>query len=428
MNVLIVAVGSMGDLVPYTGLATRLREAGHAVAVATYERFAAVVRRTGAEVRVIPGDPAAEGEWTQAPNSAGAMRRITSGTVALGEHIYAVAEPSDDLILLCQSAICGVHAADRLGIPSAGVFFEPMHPTAAHPPSYLGTGRSLGAVGNRLTGRLVLALGGRLMRGPVRVLRRRLGLPAQSGRALAARMADWPILHAYSPSVLPRPSDWPSALDVTGYLWPSITSPGWTPPADLADFLDAGEPPVFVGFGSRAMSDTESRRVVGIVEEALSRAGVRGVIQAGWARLAGRSAHTFTIRETLTPHDWLFPRMAAVVHHMGAGTAAAGLRAGVPSVGVPILGAQPFWAARIAGLGAGPAPVPYRKLSTTRLADAITAAVSYRSYRDTAAALSERIAGEDGAGAIVTVLDRLVDGDPTGIPPSFPPGAAAKEP
>ncbi|MFI0424916.1 glycosyltransferase [Spongiactinospora sp. 9N601] len=402
MRVLIVALGTMGDVAPYTGLVGPLRAAGHEVAMAAFGRFAAQVRACGAEFREIPGDPAAAGGWTQAANSSRGIRSVAAQARRLGEAVLAVAERGADVLLLSMPAQSAVHVAERLGIPSIGLFLQPIFPTAAHPPSFIGVGGSLGGWGNRAAGGLLVALMGRLTSGPVRELRARLGLPPANRRELGERMAAWPVLHAYSPAVLPRPDDWRPGLTVSGYLWPAVPA-DWEPDAELADFLAAGPPPVYVGFGSRRISD--GPRIVEIVEEALRRAGVRGVLHAGWAGLASRSGTTFTVGET--PHEWLFPRMAAVVHHCGAGTTAAGLRAGVPTVGVPILGDQPFWAGRVAALGAGPKPVPYGGLSADRLARAVADAVSDASYRKAATALSERIAAEDGAGKVVAALAAL---------------------
>lgn len=402
MRVLVVAVGTMGDVAPYTGLVAPLRAAGHEVAVAAYPRFAELIRACGAEFREIPGDPAVAGEWTQAENSTQAARGVAKKTLELGEAILAVAKEGTDVLLLSMPAQVGVHVAESLDIPSIGVFLQPVFPTTEHPPSFLGVGGSLGPWGNRAAGQFVLGMMGRLLRGATAEFRSRLGLPALSKRELTERMSTWPVLHGYSPSVLPRPADWRPALSVSGFLWPAVAA-DWQPPADLAEFLDAGEPPVFIGFGSRKIDDAP--RIAALVDEALRMAGTRGVIQAGWADLVSRAERTITIGEA--PHEWLFPRMAAVVHHCGAGTTAAGLRAGVPTVGVPILGDQPFWAGRVAALGAGPAPVPYKKLTAERLAEAISSALSNPGYRQAAGALSACIATEDGAGELVAALDRL---------------------
>ncbi|NUR91088.1 MAG: glycosyltransferase, partial [Nonomuraea sp.] len=249
MRVLIAAIGTMGDVAPYTGLVPRLREAGHEVAVAAYPRFAEQVRACGAEFREIPGDPAVVGEWTQAKNSRGAARGVAAKTLELGESLHAAATQGADVLLLSMPAQAGVHVAESLGIPSMGLFLQPVFPTRDFPPSFLGVG-GLGPWGNRASATALLTTMSLLMGGATRRLRERLGLPPASRKQQAAAAQGWPVLHGYSPSVLPRPADWRPALEVTGYLWPAMP-PGWQPPAELAAFLADGPPPVFVGFGSR---------------------------------------------------------------------------------------------------------------------------------------------------------------------------------
>ncbi|WP_086824103.1 glycosyltransferase [Allokutzneria sp. NRRL B-24872] len=401
MRVLIVAAGTMGDVAPYTGLVPPLIEAGHTVAIAAYPRFAELIRACGAEFRELPGDPSVRGEWTQAENSSKAARGAAGKGLELGEAILEAAKQGADVLLLSMAAQPGVHVAESLGIPSIGVFLQPLFPTSEHPPSFLGVGGSLGGWGNRASAKAVMGVMGRLMSSTTMELRSRLGLPTRTRAQLTEQHASWPVLHGYSPSVLPRPADWRPGLDVCGYFWPAPST--WEPSQDLLDFLADGPPPVFVGFGSRNIEDAP--RIAALVDEALGLAGVRGVVQAGWAELAASSSRTFTVGEA--PHSWLFPRMAAVVHHSGAGTTAAGLRAGVPTVGVPILGDQPFWAGRVAALGAGPKPLPYKKLTAQRLADSIRAAVSTPSFGVRARALSEQIAAENGAGAVVAAINGL---------------------
>ncbi|MEU2427818.1 glycosyltransferase [Streptomyces sp. NPDC007851] len=199
-------------------------------------------------------------------------------------------------------------------------------------------------------------------------LRARLGLPAG---APSAPVNVRPVFHGFSPLVVPRPEDWPSWVEVAGYWWPARPD-NWQPPAELVDFLQAGPPPVFVGFGSMA---------------------------AGWADLKGCGADVLSIGDV--PHDWLFPRTAAVVHHAGAGTTAAGLRAGVPAVPVPVMADQPFWASRLYTLGVAPRPVPFQKLTAEALGDAITTCLSEPSHRRLAAELARRITAEDGTTSLL---------------------------
>lgn len=192
---------------------------------------------------------------------------------------------------------------------------------------------------------------------------------------------------------------------MAGYWWPAHPA-DWAPPQDLEQFLAAGPPPVFVGFGSRSSAD--AARLTELVAEARRRAGVRMVIQAGWASLgAGLQADDDMIVIGETPHDWLFPRMSAVVHHAGAGTTAAGLRAGVPTVSVPLITDQPFWASRVTALGTGPKAVPYKSLTADTLTAAISDAVSRDSYRSRAQEMAKQLATEDGTLPVLRALDRL---------------------
>ena len=162
---------------------------------------------------------------------------------------------------------------------------------------------------------------------------------------------------------------------------------------------------MFVGFGS--MSPDDAARVAGVATAAARQAGVRLVLQAGRAGLAADGPDGALIVIGDVPHDWLFPRMAAVVHHAGAGTTGAGLRAGVPAVTVPMIGDQPFWAARIAALGAGPPPIRYRRLSVPVLTAAIQDAITQPSYRTRAQDLAAQLAREDADAPVLAALARL---------------------
>src|SRR5262249_31336952 len=194
-------------------------------------------------------------------------------------------------------------------------------------------------------------------RQPVNEWRRELlHLPPLSGGPLARQLDDrrLPILYGYSPAVLPKPPDWDERTHVTGY-WFLDHLPDWRPPEGLVDFLRVGPPPVSVGFGSMRSQHPEA--VTELVVEALARAGQRGILLTGWGGLRGidRPERVFTVEAV--PHDWLFPQVRAAVHHGGAGTAAAALRAGIPSVVVPFFGDQSFWGRRVAALGAGTKPI-----------------------------------------------------------------------
>jgi UDP:flavonoid glycosyltransferase YjiC (YdhE family) len=213
-----------------------------------------------------------------------------------------------------------------------------------------------------------------------------------------------PVLDAYSPAVLKRPPDWGPWIHVTGY-WFLEDGVTWMPPAGLVDFLASGSAPVFIGFGSTPFPSPESATET--VVRALSGAGRRGIIVAGGSGLAtGRLTRDILSVESV-PHGWLFPQVSALVHHGGAGVTGAALRAGLPSVVVPVFADQPFWAQRVFELGAGPAPIPARRLTADRLADAIRL-TDGRRMRRSAATLGAQIRAEHGVDAAVEVLHQYV--------------------
>jgi UDP:flavonoid glycosyltransferase YjiC (YdhE family) len=258
--------------------------------------------------------------------------------------------------------------------------------------------------GDLAAGQKLLGQAGSLYAEILPRLRTQLGLPAATTPvpADAGPPGGWPICHGFSPAVLPRPADWPAEVRVSGYWWPA-RPPRWQPPGQLVDFLQAGPPPVFVGFGS--MTPTQGEWLSDIVAAALHRAGVRAVVESGWAGLAPCGDDILSVGDL--PHDWLFPRMAAVVHHAGAGTTGAGLRAGLPAVPVPVLVDQPFWAARLHRLGVAPPPLPRHELTADALADALRSCLDEPAYRHRAAELARRIRAEDGSAAVLTLIARL---------------------
>jgi len=206
-------------------------------------------------------------------------------------------------------------------------------------------------------------------------------------------------LDAYSEVVVQRPPDWGDWIQVTGYWF--LDDEDWVPPRELAEFLDSGKPPVFVGFGSTPFPDPQAatRLVVG----ALARTGERGIVLAGGSGLETGHLSEGVFSIDAAPHDWLFSRVCAAVHHGGAGVTGAALRSGLPSVVVPVFADQPFWAGRVFELGAGPRPLPARQLTEASLADRIRAAASPE-VRSRAADLGRRIRAEDGVGRAVDVL------------------------
>ncbi len=217
-----------------------------------------------------------------------------------------------------------------------------------------------------------------------------------------------PTVFGFSPSVWPKPRDWGDHIDITGY-WFLEKPSDWQPPNDLEDFLAAGPPPVYVGFGS--MSTRRSEEITNVVLQALVRSGQRGLLTTGWGGLSEIDLPENIFELKSVPHDWFFPQMAAAVHHGGAGTTAASMRAGIPTIIVPFWADQPFWGHRVFELGVGPRPIPQKRLTVERLVDAITLATSDRDMQERAVSLGERIRAEDGITRAADFIHRHLSAD-----------------
>ncbi|MFE4834788.1 glycosyltransferase [Arthrobacter sp. NPDC056691] len=399
MRVLMVTPGTRGDVVPMAGLGSRLRTMGFDVAIAANAAYAPLVAFAGCEHRELPGDmshlvsPAPPGKKATGADLRRYMGELGDYMDLAATGTLAAAGAGADVILANAVAPYAYDVAEALDIPVLGAHLQPTEPSSAYPPVVLGTARSFGPAGNKLLGSLISA-GKAPYDAPSARIRQVLGLPkrARSASERARRKANRPVLHGISTTIFPRPADWRSGLTMTGYWWPAA-DPAWQPAPELLEFLADGPPPVFIGFGSSAALDTD------FMLDAARRAGVRAVLQ-GVQGVSGPDA----ISIGAVPHEWLFPQMAAVVHHAGAGTAAAGLRAGVPAVSVPIYTDQPFWAARITSLGAGPQPVPYKELTVERLAAAIRQAATTPAYTARARQLAQALTAEESIAPVVTAL------------------------
>lgn len=415
MKLTIFAAGSRGDIQPCIVLARGLQRAGYHVRLAAPEDFADFVRPYEVDFFPLRGDvqqimASDTGREFMETGGANPIRSITAVRAMIGpvvmemaEDAYAACRDADALICLGVFSAFGQAIAEALGIPIMHVEPTPLLPTRAFPAPSWPIQRNWGGWHNYLSGLAMLQVVWLWYRPFVTAFRERLGLPACSAARAYRALRATPMLGAYSPSIIPHPADWPAGVHVTGYLFLDAAAE-WQPPAELRAFLDAGDPPVYIGFGS--MAGREPEQLAALALAALAAAGQRGLLLTGWGGLrAGRVPDTVFVLDA-APHSWLFPRMAAVVHHGGAGTTAEGVRAGVPAVIVPFVLDQPFWGARIEALGLGPEPIPRKKLSVGRLAGAITRAVADADMQQRARAYGEAIRTEQGLDNAVACVRR----------------------
>ncbi len=257
-----------------------------------------------------------------------AVRTMISPIVmGMAEDAYAACQDADALICLGVFSAFGQSIAEALHIPVLNVEPTPLLRTGVFPAPSWPVQRDLGRWANNFSGVAMLLVIWLWYRPFVNNFRRRLGLPDYSFRCFYRALRSTPMLSAYSPSIIPHPQDWPNNFHVTGYFFLD-TQAQWQPSAALQAFLDAGPPPVYIGFGS--MAGRNSEHLARLVLDALAQTGQRGLLLRGWGGLTPELVPDNVFVLDSAPHSWLFPRMAAVVHHGGAGTTAEGVRAGVP--------------------------------------------------------------------------------------------------
>ena len=214
---------------------------------------------------------------------------------------------------------------------------------------------------------------------------------------------DIPIINGFSQHVVPRPPDWNEHIHMTGYWF--LENKHWQPSSELSAFLEAGKPPVFIGFGSMPIKDPQ--RTTTIILDALKQSGQRGILHVGWGGIGNQSLPDSVFKIDYAPYEWLFPRMGMVIHHGGSGTTAFGLRSGVPSCAVPFVFDQFYWGERIAQLGVGPKPIPYKQLNVERLADAIRVGVGDSQIKQNAFELGQKIRAEKGIENAVNLVGKM---------------------
>ena len=425
MKILITTYGTLGDVQPYVALGKGLLHCGHQVILGTSERFRDFVEDHGltfghmdegllAIIDTDMGKAMLENTtnlFDVAKQNIKLGKQLKPLQIAQLRETWELAKSvKPNFLLYHPKTGAAPHIAEKLGIGSALVTPIPMLVPTSEWPFPVLSGVKLGGWYNRLSYTIITALSGIFLGKYIRTFRHDIGLKPMTKFDLLknGEGQDIPVLHTVSESVLPRPSDWPTSAYMTGYCFLDREK-DWQPPSGLRDFLDAGPPPVYIGFGSMAGSNPQ--QLAGTVIEALQQAEVRGIIATGWGGLKPKLLPDSILKIESAPHDWLFPWLSAVVHHGGAGTTAAGLRSGRPSVIVPFFGDQPFWGRLVHSLGAGTKPIPRKKLTADQLAVAIREAISNPDLQKRAEDIGKKIRQEDGINNAVNVIEKIIHGE-----------------
>lgn len=417
MKIAIIALGSQGDVQPYIALGKGLIEAGHNVRLLTHENFGTTVQSHGLEFCSMKGNVQAvvESPEMRALLEKGDFIAITRQTAKLSQQA-ALDWAKDglagcigmDLIIAGVGGLnVGVALAEKLNIPLLQAYVFPFTATRAFPgilfPPLFG---KFGGTVNYFSHQLVRQLMWQGFRSADTMARKEvLDLPAAPffGTYTSSIMQRLPVLYGFSPSVIAPAADWKNT-HVTGY-WTLEPAANWVAPPALETFLAAGKPPVYIGFGS--MSNRDPEKTAQLVLDALAQTGGRAILQSGWNGMSATNLPENVFLLESVPHSWLFDKVTAVVHHGGAGTTAAGLRAGVPSLVIPFFGDQGFWGQHVADLGVGTAPISRQHLTSEKLARGLQNLVTDSSLRARAAELGKKVRAEDGIKNAVQVINQL---------------------
>jgi sterol 3beta-glucosyltransferase len=420
MRVQLNTFGTEGDIRPFVALAKRLVSAGHDAAVCTSEGYAPLVAgNSGSGVEHLAMDDTARQLIRDAmpsmrgPRDSPRLLRqmLASMRQMMADEWRAAQSWRPDVIVYHPKCLGALHIADRLDIPAALSLPLPFFTSTSAYPIPCIAHWPLGGRANRASYQFnkvtMLAYGGM-----INAFRRDvLGLAARRRLDDVLHRDDGspvPILYAYSPHLVPVPDDYPDHAHVTG-PWFDEPDPGWMPPADLERFLAAGPPPVYLGFGSMGFARHATDHTDHLLR-ALLGAGQRVVLATGWGGLTATSGATGPSDQVHTieavPHGWLFPRTAAVIHHGGSGTTSAGLAAGRPTLICPYLGDQPFWGHRVHVLGAGPPPIPQKRINGDRAKRAIQQ-LADPAVRHAAGQLGQLVTRENGIADAIRIICRL---------------------
>ena len=425
MNISVVAVGTRGDVEPHMALAVRLAARGHRVTLAAPLDFAEQSRARGLNFHPIDvsfrdlfGSSAGAALLASGNKSFGFLRQLQRVAVPIAEQVVSdlrVACRGADAVCYSPLAVPACYIAREMGIPAIPTSLQPLGRTRFTPSPLYSLRLRLPGRLNMLTHLVMEQLFWQLCRPLIRPYFR-AALPGW-GHFNELYRSGRPMLFAYSPSLVPPPADFGPSMHVTGF-WRLPAESGWTPPTALADFLSAGPPPICIGFGS--MNTGRVAAMLRTALRAITDSGRRAIVLTGWWEdSVGPELRSDEVHVTdAVPHEWLFPKVAAVVHHGGAGTTASALRAGVPSVVLPFFFDQWFWGQCLHRQMLGPEPISARQLSAgslQRALEAVTALGPSTWIRQRLERLSRRLRSEDGVGNAVDVIEEAWTGRrPTG--------------
>jgi len=409
MKITILTYGSRGDVQPFIPLSLGLMARGHSVKLVAPVRFQTLVEQYGIPFVPVAGDPA---ELSRHLNDSGnnvikTVRGLLSHAVEIGADVLRQTEDAckdAELIIHTFMHAVGAHTLAReKNIPDIHIQLFPMFTPTGDYPNVSLPNLKIRSI-NRWTHKLSHHIAFWTSQFGYEQVRRRLRLPRRKLYSPFGRNSHrppTPILCAWSPSVIPPSSDWSRNVHVTGYLFGEFDD-GYQPSAQLKDFLDAGDLPICISFGS--MLNRDEGKIHSIVRKSLKKTNNRGIILSGWSDIKDASSNEILYLDAV-PHQWLLPRCKMIIHHGGAGTTSAGLRAGIPNIVIPYTADQPFWGNRVHALGAGPKPIAVKRLSVENLSQSIVESEK-DVIRRQAGSVGQELRREEGIATSIKLIEK----------------------
>ncbi len=417
MVITILTGGSRGDTEPYIALGSALKKAGYKVRIATFEKYEKSAKEYGLDFYPIKGDVSAvaSSDDLQSAMKADNPIKVLFSFNKMRSYVYDLQEQyfeacqGSEVIIYHPGMPIGYFAAKKLGIPSIFAPPFPMTPTSDFPSLIFYKAPRLGKRFNLFSHRMLERIMWFASKAPLKQFwKKKFGKKPKNFTSpfKEQNSKDNPTIISCSQHVFPKPADWSDHVHITGY-WFLEEKSDWKPPEELLSFLEKGNPPIYIGFGS-IKDKSKAEETTRMVLDALQETGYRGIIalgEKGMVELDDLADNVFVLERA--PHSWLFPKMAAVIHHGGAGTTAAGLHAGVPSIIIPYTNDQFAWGLRIEELAVGSKPIPRKKLSSKKLAQAINFALT-EEIKQNAKELGKKISSENGAQIAAEIVGNLL--------------------
>lgn len=429
MKIGIQTWGSHGDIRPFVALADGLQTAGHEVTLVVTcvdsDRYEALRARSRFELRVVatpvvPDAQALESAGRAIVRERNAIRQTQLAIEAFLLPAEAAMYRASEQLVAENELVIGHYflytlgaAAEKLGRPCVSVVLaHGAVPSAHQPPSGL---PGLGRLGNRLAWRLARRVLNQAFKQYPDRLRAANGIAAARDMIDNVWASDYLTLLAISPAICERRPDWPAHFHVCGPLdTPASVAEGELS-GSLEAFLSGGDAPVFMTVGSMLPGSGEGQAIA-LLADAARAAKVRAIIQApGWERLGFQCSDQFHFVDAV-PHSAVFPSCRAVVHHGGAGTSQAALRAGVPSVVIPHTAEQQLWGSELCRIGVACKPIPRRRATPGRIASALRSVAGSAPVAANARAKGASLAQENGVAEAIRLITRRYEGPATGAP------------